>query len=94
VTEAQSRSREFYSPRRLQIVLRDVFALPVQRITRSVVQDVRAFAADQEQVDDISVLALRWLGPPEQDSADTATVPAKEPLSRSLAANLTPPHGC
>jgi phosphoserine phosphatase RsbU/P len=93
VTEAQSKSREFYSPRRLQIVLRDVFALPVQRITRSVVQDVRAFAADQEQTDDISVLALRWLGAPEQHSADTATVPAKEPLTRSLAANLTPPHG-
>ncbi len=79
VTEAQSKSREFYTPRRLQIVLRDVFALPVQRITRSVIQDVRAFAADQEQTDDISVLALRWLGPPESAGADAVTVVAQEP---------------
>jgi phosphoserine phosphatase RsbU/P len=85
VTEALSDKRDFYTPRRLQIVLRDVCALPVQRITRSVIQDVRAFAADEEQADDISVLALRWLGPVNTADETTETVSAREPLSRSLA---------
>jgi len=78
VTEALSTERDFYTPQRLQIVLRDVCSLPVQRITRSVVQDVRAFARDQDQADDISVLALRWIGPVETFDEDAATVPAKK----------------
>lgn len=84
VTEALSKSREFYTPQRLQIVLRDVCSLPVQRITRSVIQDVRTFAADQEQADDISVLALRWLGAPESEDESTDTVPAYGSQSSSL----------
>ena len=54
---------QFYSPARLQIVLRELAAAPVEKITRGVVQDVRAFAAEREQSDDISVMAVRWLGP-------------------------------
>ena len=80
VTEAVSKSRDFYTPRRLQIVLRDVYSLPVQRITRSVVQDVRTFAADQDQADDISVLAVRWIGPVDSGSEDIATARGQEPL--------------
>jgi sigma-B regulation protein RsbU (phosphoserine phosphatase) len=80
VTEAVSKSRDFYTPRRLQIVLRDVYSLPVQRITRSVVQDVRTFAADQDQADDISVLAVRWIGPVDSESEDIATARGQEPL--------------
>ncbi len=85
VTEALSASREFYTPQRLQIVLRDVCALPVQRITRSVIQDVRTFAADEAQADDISVLALRWIGATGLINDDTATTPATQPLTRSLS---------
>jgi len=87
VTEALSKTRDFYSPHRLQIVLRDVYSLPVQRITRSVVQDVRTFAADQDQADDISVLAVRWVGPVDSASEDIATVRGHEPLI------LQPPDG-
>lgn len=86
VTEALSKSRDFYTPRRLQIVLKDVYSLPVQRITRSVVQDVRTFAADQEQADDISVLALRWLGPVGHREEDAETTNSNL-LSRSLSSN-------
>jgi sigma-B regulation protein RsbU (phosphoserine phosphatase) len=82
VTEALSKSRDFYTSRRLQIVLRDVYALPVQRITRAVVQDVRTFSADQEQADDISVLALRWVGPVDLSSDNFETVRATETLTR------------
>lgn len=72
VTEALSTSREFYTLRRLQIVLRDVYALPASTITRSIVQDVRAFSAEHEQADDISVMALRWLGPVAVEAAPRA----------------------
>ena len=82
VTEALSKSRDFYTSRRLQIVLRDVYALPVQRITRAVVQDVRAFSADQEQTDDISVLALRWVGPVDLANDQSDPIRATEILSR------------
>jgi sigma-B regulation protein RsbU (phosphoserine phosphatase) len=94
VTEAVSKSRDFYTPRRLQIVLRDVYTLPVQRITRAVVQDVRAFSADQEQADDISVLAIRWIGPVDSAGDDLETVRGKEPHTTSLTPNLQPPNGC
>jgi sigma-B regulation protein RsbU (phosphoserine phosphatase) len=82
VTEALSKSREFYTSRRLLVVLRDVYALPVQRITRAVVQDVRNFVGDQPQADDISVLALRWVGPVEFSEPALETVRGTETLSR------------
>ncbi|MEA3210195.1 MAG: phosphoserine phosphatase RsbU/P [Chthoniobacter sp.] len=63
VTEALSSGGQFYSPARLQIVLRDLATLPADKITRGVVHDVRAFSAEREQSDDISVLAVRWRGP-------------------------------
>ena len=56
--------------------------LPVQRITRAVVQDVRAFSADQEQTDDISVLALRWVGPVDLANDQSDPIRATEILSR------------
>jgi sigma-B regulation protein RsbU (phosphoserine phosphatase) len=62
VTEALSKSSDFYEPQRLQIILREVHALPVEEITRAVVQDVFNFCGECEQADDISVMALRWLG--------------------------------
>ncbi|MEO7319364.1 MAG: SpoIIE family protein phosphatase [Chthoniobacteraceae bacterium] len=60
VTEALSSSRQFYTPQRLQIILREVHAEPVAKITRAVVQDVSTFCGEREQADDISVMALRW----------------------------------
>ncbi|HEX8297404.1 MAG TPA: SpoIIE family protein phosphatase [Chthoniobacteraceae bacterium] len=63
VTEALNRDDQFYSPARLQTALQDLATLSVEKITRGIVQDVRAFGADREQSDDISVMALRWLGP-------------------------------
>ncbi len=63
VTEALSVGGQFYSPERLQRVLQPLAARPVEEITRGVAQDVQTFSAEREQSDDISVLALRWLGP-------------------------------
>jgi len=63
VTEALDRSDHFYSCTRLECVLHDVGNLPVEKITRGVVRDVRTFCGEREQSDDISVMALRWVGP-------------------------------
>lgn len=48
----------------LEIVLKDVAALPVEKITRGVVRDVRTFCGERELSDDISVMAVRWHGSP------------------------------
>ena len=62
VTEALNPAEEFYSTQRLQTVLNDLGTLAVERISRGVVQDLRAFCGEREQADDITVLAIRWLG--------------------------------
>jgi sigma-B regulation protein RsbU (phosphoserine phosphatase) len=63
VTEALDRSDGFYANARLECVLHDVAGLPVEKMTRGVVRDVRTFCGEREQSDDISVMALRWKGP-------------------------------
>ena len=63
VTEALDRSDHFYGPTRVQTVLKDLAALPVNKMTRGVVSDVRAFCGEREQSDDISVVSIRWHGP-------------------------------
>jgi len=63
VTEALSHGEKFYTPARLQIALKDLATAPVDKITRGVAQDVQAFSAEQDQADDISVMAVRWRGP-------------------------------
>ncbi len=68
VTEALDRSDRFYSNARLECVLNDVGALAVEKITRGVVRDVRTFCGEREQSDDISVMALRWVGPASSPS--------------------------
>jgi sigma-B regulation protein RsbU (phosphoserine phosphatase) len=40
----------------------------VEKITRGVVRDVRTFCGEREQSDDISVMAVRWLGVPTSPS--------------------------
>jgi len=68
VPEALDRSDHFYANSRLEIVLRDLAGLPVEKMTRGVVRDVRTFCGEREQSDDISVMAVRWLGPNPSNS--------------------------
>jgi sigma-B regulation protein RsbU (phosphoserine phosphatase) len=93
VTEALNRAREFYTPQRLQIVLRDVAALPVHKMTRSVVQDVRTFAAEQEQADDISVLALRWIGPTDLTENREVFFDQRQSSAQPFATHLEQTNG-
>jgi phosphoserine phosphatase RsbU/P len=69
VTEALDRGDRFYANARLECVLHDLGALAVEKITRGVVRDVRTFCGEREQSDDISVMALRWLGPAQHASS-------------------------
>ena len=62
VTEALTDGDHFYGSVRLQSTLAKVAALGVEKITRGVVSDVRAFCGEREQSDDISVMVLRWHG--------------------------------
>jgi len=62
VTEAVNENREFFSNERLHAAVAATHREPVHGITRRVIQEVRGFSAERDQTDDISVLALRWLG--------------------------------
>ncbi len=66
VTEALDQRTTFYTAARLKLVLGDLHGLPVDRITRGIMDDVRAFSGAQEQADDLTVLAVRWHGPAAQ----------------------------
>ncbi len=68
VTEALTSGETFYTPERLEIVLRDLATASVDKITRGVAQDVQTFSAEHEQADDLSVMAVRWRGPASSTS--------------------------
>ncbi len=62
VTEALDPNESFYTAARLHTLLAGMSDDSVERITRKVVQDVRAFCGTHEQADDITLLAVRWNG--------------------------------
>ena len=63
VTEAHNPSRELYGSARLQAAL--MRAAPGQTaaaVVEAVASDVEAFADGAEPNDDVTILALRWMG--------------------------------
>jgi serine phosphatase RsbU (regulator of sigma subunit) len=63
VTEAQDVKRTLYSGARLERLLATAPASSAKGLVDFVRDDVHRFAAGAEQADDITVLAVRWLGP-------------------------------
>ena len=63
VTEAQDTNRMLYSGARLKALLASVPTIGARAVVDFVRDDVRRFAAGAEQADDITLLAVRWLGP-------------------------------
>jgi sigma-B regulation protein RsbU (phosphoserine phosphatase) len=63
ITEALNPKEELYTTPRLANVLRPLGGIAADEVTRTVVHDVRAFGAEHEQADDLTLLAVRWLGP-------------------------------
>lgn len=62
VTEAQDQAHALYSMTRLDQVLATASASSAKAIVQLVDGDVHRFAAGAEQADDITLLAVRWLG--------------------------------
>jgi sigma-B regulation protein RsbU (phosphoserine phosphatase) len=65
ITEAMDREGQLFSETRLQVVLEKANGRTVSEMIRSVVTEVRAFAGGTPQSDDITALALRYLGRPQ-----------------------------
>jgi len=63
VTEAQDSHHALYSGARLKRLLASAPATGAKTVIDFVRDDVRRFAAGAEQADDITLLAVRWLGP-------------------------------
>jgi serine phosphatase RsbU (regulator of sigma subunit) len=63
VTEAQDSHQTLYSAARLKQLLKSAPAMSAKAVIDFVRDDVRRFAAGAEQADDITLLAVRWLGP-------------------------------
>ena len=62
VTEAINGSGELFSDARLIDALRQTGVKPVAEIVHHIVEAVNGFAAGAPQEDDITVLALRYIG--------------------------------
>jgi adenylate cyclase len=63
VTEAQDTSHALYSSARLTRLLASAPLTTAKAVVDFVLDDVHRFAAGAEQADDITLLAVRWLGP-------------------------------
>jgi adenylate cyclase len=66
VTEASDLEGAFYGSARLEGLLRRSAQAGPQSLTGLVSEDVRAFARDAEQSDDLTLLCLRWSGVSER----------------------------
>jgi serine phosphatase RsbU (regulator of sigma subunit)/CHASE2 domain-containing sensor protein len=63
VTEAQDANKALYSSARVGRLLATAPMTTARNVVDLVRDDVRRFAAGAEQADDITLLAVRWLGP-------------------------------
>jgi sigma-B regulation protein RsbU (phosphoserine phosphatase) len=63
VTDAENPEQSFYSMARLERLLAAAPAASAKALVDFVRDDVRLFTAGAEQADDITLLAVRWLGP-------------------------------
>ncbi len=63
VTDAENPDNSFYTMARLERLLASAPATGAKAVVDFVRDDVRLFTAGAEQADDITLLAVRWLGP-------------------------------
>jgi len=62
ITEAMNANQKFFSEQRLEEILQRADRSSLQEVTNSVISEVKSFCVDVPQTDDITVLALRYLG--------------------------------
>ena len=63
VTEAQNEYEEFWGEERLAELLRTHAQKSCRRLMQDILEEVRSFAGEQGQSDDITLLFARWRGP-------------------------------
>jgi sigma-B regulation protein RsbU (phosphoserine phosphatase) len=73
VTEAQNADSSLYGTSRLERLLTLAPTASARSLVDFVREDVRRFVAGAEQTDDITLLALRWLG--AKDPVDLISAP-------------------
>jgi sigma-B regulation protein RsbU (phosphoserine phosphatase) len=61
VSEAMNAAREQYGEKRLLAHLSDCYGMPAAETAESVLRAVMKHADDEEQSDDIAILAIRYL---------------------------------
>jgi sigma-B regulation protein RsbU (phosphoserine phosphatase) len=62
VTEAANASESFFSEERLEAWLLRSGGLPLPQVVAGLVEEIRAFAGEQPQADDVTMLVVRYLG--------------------------------
>ena len=62
VTEAEEIGGGQFSEQRLETALRSIGGQPLEEVARSIISDVKAFSTGAPQSDDITLLAVRYLG--------------------------------
>ncbi len=77
VVEAQNRGGERYGSRRLHALLSRPQAgvITAQDQVDALCEDLRVFGASAELADDLTVLALRWIGPGAAGQRGTQDAP-------------------
>jgi sigma-B regulation protein RsbU (phosphoserine phosphatase) len=68
VTEALDAVGQFFSERRLELILSQIKSASAREQIEHLIRDITLFAAGAEQADDITTLAIRYLGPAESNS--------------------------
>jgi len=62
VTEARDINENNFEEKRLEECLKQCSGMPIDGVTKNVVEAVRTFSAGAPQTDDITCLTLRYLG--------------------------------
>lgn len=63
VTEAMNRHRELYQEHRLEDLLKQNHKKSLQEIIETLLKDVQEYSTGMVQTDDITILAIRYIGP-------------------------------
>jgi len=67
VTEAENKDDELYGEERLEAVLGGIQGKTAAGIIASIIEDISAFAGDNPQSDDITLLVMKTLGKEEEE---------------------------
>ena len=84
VTEAMNGAGELFEDQRLETGLKTVAGASCEEVVRRVVAEVRAFAGDAPQSDDVAAMAVRLVDGPAAVAASTGGVPAEARGSSEL----------